>query len=336
MAKTSPAARPDRRGRFRALAAAAALVTLAASLTAWSAPARADRPTPRVIIDTDFGQWWDDVAALATAHAAADAGRVRLLGVMTDVGNEWNAAAIDALNTWYGRPDLPVGVPDRAPQVPEAYSRLLAQHWPHTGRPADAVALYRRLLAAQPDHSVTIVAIGALTNLSQLMRTDRELVARKVARTVVMGGEYPRATVPEWNFGLDLDATRRVVAGWPGPVVYDGFEVGARIFVGNGVCAAHPPDSPVRAVFDLLYGCGTAQQDGTWDPTAVHYAVHGTAGALRHAGRGGHNTVAADGLNRWQPGGNSQRYLVLTDPAALTSQIDALLNRLPRGRDSGG
>jgi inosine-uridine nucleoside N-ribohydrolase len=327
MAKTPNSTRPDRRWRVRALAAVSAFVTLAATVAAGPAPAHADHSTPRLIIDTDFGQWWDDVAALATAHAAADARRVHLLGVVSDVGNRWNAAAIDALNTWYGRPDLPVGVPVEAPPAPEAYSRLLAQHWPHTGRPVDAITLYRRLLTAQPDHSVTIVAVGALTNLSQLMRTDRDLVARKVARTVIMGGEYPRATAPEWNFGLDLDATRQVVADWPGPVVYDGFEVGAQIFVGNGVCAAHAPDSPVRAVFDLLYGCGTAQQDGTWDPTAVHYAVYGTARALRHAGAGGHNTVAANGINSWQPGGHHQRYLVLTDPSKLRRQIDALINR---------
>ena len=53
----------------------------------------------------------------------------------------------------------------------------------------------------------------------------------KVARTVIMGGEYPRASAPEWNFGLDLDATRRVVRDWPGRVSYDGFEVGARVWL---------------------------------------------------------------------------------------------------------
>ncbi|MGC4804806.1 nucleoside hydrolase [Micromonospora sp. DT233] len=327
MAKAFDVSRASRRPRFRPLAVVSVFVTLAAGLVAAPTPARAEPSTPSIIIDTDFGQWWDDVAALATAHAAADAGQVRLLGVMTDVDNRWNAPAIDALNTWYGRPDLPIGVATGAPRVPEAYSRLLAEQWPHTGRGVDALTLYRRLLAAQPDHSVTIVAIGALTNLSQLMRTDRDLVRRKIARTVIMGGEYPQATTPEWNFGLDLDATRRVVRGWPSPVVYDGYEIGARIFVGNGVCAAHPPSSPVRAVFDLLYGCGTTQRDGTWDPTAIHYAIHGTAGALRHAGAGGRNTVTADGLNRWQPGGHRQRYLVLTDPARLSSQIDTLLNR---------
>ena len=88
-------------------------------------------------------------------------------------------------------------------------------------------------------------------------------------------------------------------------------------------------DPAKLTVFDLLYGCGTAQQDGTWDPTAVHYAIYGTADALHHAGAGGHNTVTADGINRWQPGGHRQRYLVLTDPAKLSSQIDSLINRRP-------
>lgn len=251
---------------------------------------------------------------------------------MSDVANPWNAAALDALNTWYGRPDLPIGVPSGAPTVEENYSKFLAQHYPHAGRPMDAVHLYRRLLAAQPDHSVTILSIGALTNLAQLLRTDRDLVARKVVKTVIMGGEYPQAGTPEWNFGLDLPASRRVVAGWPTRTVYDGFEVGAKVFVGNNVCAAHPATSPVRAVFDRLYRCGTAQQDGTWDPTAAYYAIYGSAGVFTHAGHGGHNTLAEDGRNAWRSGGRHQRYLRLTDSALLTVRLDALIDRVPTSR----
>ncbi|HEU5111258.1 MAG TPA: nucleoside hydrolase, partial [Micromonosporaceae bacterium] len=243
------------------------------------------------------------------------------------------APALDAFNTWYGRPDVPIGVPRGAAAVDENYSRLIARTLPHDGRPVPAVDLYRRLLSAQPDGSVTILSIGALTNLAQLRRVDPGLVARKVARTVVMGGEYPRATTAEWNFGLDLPATRRVVAHWPTPAVYDGFEIGARVFAGNGVCAAHPAGSPVRAVFDVLYGCGNAQADGTWDPTAMYYALYGTGEpgrrVYRLAGAGGHNVVTPDGLNHWAPGGRGQRYLVLTDADRLTAAIDRLVNHHP-------
>ncbi|GAB3837942.1 hypothetical protein ACFPIJ_16140 [Dactylosporangium cerinum] len=59
-------------------------------------------------------------------------------------------------------------MPSGAAPVDQTYSRLLAERYPHTGRPVDAVALYRRLLRSQPDHSVTILSIGALTNLAQL------------------------------------------------------------------------------------------------------------------------------------------------------------------------
>lgn len=296
-------------------------------------PANASPPSAvRLIVDTDFGQWWDDVAALAMLHAAADAGRVRILGMMSDVDNPWNAAGLDALNTWYGRPDIPIGVPQQAVTVDENYSRLLATTFPHTGRPEPAVELYRRLLRRQPDHSVVILSIGALTNLAHLQQVDPGLVARKVARTVIMGGEYPRATTAEWNFGLDLAATRQVVARWPTGTVYDGFEVGARVFAGNGVCAAHPAGSPVRAAFDLLYGCANTQAEGTWDPTATHYALFGTDRVYRIAGAGGHNAVTPDGLNRWVPGGRHQRYLVLTDAARLTATIDELINTVPAGR----
>jgi inosine-uridine nucleoside N-ribohydrolase len=288
--------------------------------------ASAGPPPTRLIIDTDFGQWWDDVAALAAVHAAADQGRAQILGMVSDVDNEWNAAALDALNTWYGRPDILIGVTTGAVPVPENYSRTLAERFPHSGGTQDAVALYRRLLRAQPDHSVTVLSVGALTALAQLVRTDRTLVARKVARTVIMGGEYPRATAPEWNFGLDLAATRQVVADWPTPVVYDGFETGLQVFVGNNVCASHPADSPVRVAFDILYTCDNNQADGTWDPTALYYAIYGTDKVYRLAGAGGHNVVTPDGLNYWATHGHGQQYLVLTDAAQLTRKLDALID----------
>lgn len=319
------------RGPWRrriAVGVLAAIVVLVSS----GAPARADefRDTkPQLIIDTDFGQWFDDIAALAAAHTAADRGHARLLGVIADVTNPHIADAIDAVNTAYGRPDLPVGVPATAMAVPDGYSRTLAACFAHRGRPTEALALYRRLLTDAPDRSVTIVAIGALTNLAELQRTDRQLIARKVTQTVIMGGQYPHADAPEWNFGLDPHATAQVVNGWPTPMVYAGYEVGARVFAGNQVCATHPAGSPVRAVFDQLYGCGTSQHDGSWDPTALLYALHGTRSGLQLTGSGGHNTINADGSNRWQPGERHQRYLTLADPAQATRQIDALLNRPP-------
>jgi inosine-uridine nucleoside N-ribohydrolase len=288
--------------------------------------ASATPPQTRLIIDTDFGLWWDDVAAFAAAHAAADQGRARILGVVSNTQNEWNAPALDALNTWYGRPDIPIGITAGAPPLGQNYAQTIAEGYPHSGDTEDAVSLYRRLLRAQPDHSVTILSVGSLTAVAQLLRTDPALVARKVAQTVIMGGEYPTSTSPEWNFNLDLPATHRVVAGWPGPIVYDGFETGLQVLVGNNVCESHPADSPVRVAFDLLYTCDNNQTEGTWDPTALYYAIYGTDQVYRLAGNGGHNVVTPDGFNHWARGGHHQQYLVLTDPAGLTRKLDALID----------
>jgi hypothetical protein len=304
------------------------LMTSPFSASGPAAPARrgsGSTPT-RLIIDTDFGQWWDDVATLAAAHSAAGQGKVNLLGMVSDVGNPWDAPGLDALNTWYGRPNIPIGITAGAKSVDQNYSQLIAENFPHAGSPEDSIALYRRLLSSQPDRSVTIMSIGALTGLSRLLDADRALVARKVARAVIMGGQYPHATAPEWNFGLDLDATRHVVADWPTPVVFNGFETGLQVLVGNSVCATHPASSPVRAAFNVLYGCGNAQHDGTWDPTALYYTIYGTDSVYRLAGAGGHNVVTPDGLNAWTEGGRNQQYLVLTDAASITSRLDTLID----------
>src|SRR5690348_306473 len=98
-----------------------AVAVALAGAFAFPVPAQAHPAPVRLIIDTDFGQWWDDVAALAAVHAAADRGQVRILGVMSDVDNQWNAPALDALNTWYGRPEIPIGTPSGAPVVEQNY-----------------------------------------------------------------------------------------------------------------------------------------------------------------------------------------------------------------------
>jgi inosine-uridine nucleoside N-ribohydrolase len=55
------------------------------------------------------------------------------------------------------------------------YAEAVANSFPnrvikHPNLP-DAVELYRQILAAQPDHSVVIVSIGFLTNISNLLRS---------------------------------------------------------------------------------------------------------------------------------------------------------------------
>src|SRR5690606_38289321 len=150
--------------------------------------------------------------------------------------SRWGAPAADAVNTHYGRGHVPVGTlkPVDGSTFEKDYARVLATRYPNSirdgARAPDAVRLYRRVLSSQPDHSLTIVSVGFLTNLAALLDAYPGLVERKVEQLVVMGGAYPSGR--EWNFFNDVAATKKVVEEWPTRQVYSGFEVGATVFTG--------------------------------------------------------------------------------------------------------
>ena len=157
-------------------------------------------PPVKLILDTDMSGDCDDAGALALLHALADRGECELLATVANRKDKTNAsaAAVDAINTYYGRPDIPIGTDKQGPtdlQRTSLYAPALRDEFPNDigpdDRAPDALDVYRRVLAAQPDGSVTICSVGALSNLAELWRRAPELVRAKVQRLVVMGGEFP-------------------------------------------------------------------------------------------------------------------------------------------------
>ncbi|MBZ0304041.1 MAG: nucleoside hydrolase, partial [Anaerolineae bacterium] len=295
-----------------------------------------DAPVP-VILDTDFAADVDDVGALAILHGMADQGEANILGVMLSSGGEYAARAVDAVNTYYGRPDVPIGITWRAAAYPSSrYTFDLAFDFPNDilGVP-DAVALYRQILAQQPDHSVTIVSVGFLTNLGHLLETEADansdlngfdLVRDKVARLVVMGGHYPdSASHPdgvEYNFELDAEAAQAVVRDWPTPMIFSGFEIGVDIETGAVLQTETPADNPVRRAYQRFNG---GQDRSSWDLTAVYFAVRGTGDIWKLCNQGT-NRVDADGRNHWDTSeASAQAYLSNQVPKET---IRTLLNGL--------
>jgi len=139
--------------------------------------ARCDDDPVGVILDTDMANDCDDAGALAVLHALADRGESEILAVVTNRKDPSNAsaAAADAINTWYGRPDIPIGTdkdgakPPKRWNDPSAYCGALRDEFPHDARPddemPDALDVYRETLRARPDGSVVICSVGALSNL---------------------------------------------------------------------------------------------------------------------------------------------------------------------------
>src|SRR5205085_9973483 len=91
----------------------------------------------------------------------------------------------------------------------------------------EAVALLRRMLAAEKDGSVVIVQVGFSTNLARLLDSpaDVELIKRKVKLLSVMAGNFvqPKA---EFNIQKDTASARKLFDQWPGEIVVSGFEIG--------------------------------------------------------------------------------------------------------------
>ena len=135
---------------------------------------------------TDF----DDVGALAVLHTLADAGECEILGTVVSTRKSPATGMVELINGFYGRADLPIGAPrglGLGPDVdPDAlknasykiYAETVAAHpklrFPTGDAVPDANEVYRRLLAAAPDGSVTIVTVGFTTNLRRLLETKAE------------------------------------------------------------------------------------------------------------------------------------------------------------------
>ena len=300
----------------------------------------------RIIFDTDMGNDIDDALALAMLHAFESRGEAKLLAVTITKDNRWAAPYVDVVNTFYGRPDIPVGVvhngktPESNPMIEGPSERKRADGsyvYPHRitdGRQApEAVALLRRVLAGQPDGSVVIVQTGFSTNLARLLDSPadsasllsgRELAAKKVRLLVAMAGDYV-STKPEFNVETDVPSARKVFGEWPTPMVVSGFEVGeAMLFPATSIehDFAYVPDHPVAEAYRLLMKMPYNRP--TWDLTAALYAVWPDRGFF-NLSPPGRITVLADGGTTFTPDPNGkQRYLIVTDaerPRTLETMI---------------
>ncbi|MFC5408744.1 nucleoside hydrolase [Larkinella bovis] len=290
-----------------------------------------------VILDTDMDSDVDDVGALAMLHAYEKTGKARILGVIVTSDDKYSAACTDAINTYFGRPDIPIGV-SQTDSLKEfsRYTRKIAEEFPHKIKSNEtaetSTSVYRRLLAGQPDGSVVIITIGHLTSLSRLIDSapdhisplsGQELISRKVKSWSCMGGQFPSGK--EANFYRpDPASTVNCLAKWKLPVIFAGWEVGNQVVTGGADFKSRSKhDSPIYKGY-LHYNDFKGR--ASWDQISVLEAVEG-ADQYFTVVRDGHCAVAADGSNVWQaPVQANQAYLKLkVEPAVVRQRIDALM-----------
>jgi hypothetical protein len=74
-----------------------------------TAHAEGEATPVKIIYETDMESDVDDAATLAMLHILADAGECEILAVMHNTSDDYGVGVIDAINTYYGRGDLPIG-----------------------------------------------------------------------------------------------------------------------------------------------------------------------------------------------------------------------------------
>ncbi len=290
-------------------------------------------PVP-IIFDTDMGGDCDDVGALFVLHGAVQRGEARLLGTMGCVSTRSIAPCLDAINTWFGRPEIPVGtLKDEGLLDGHGFPDELIKRFPHRHPTSsdypDALALYRQILAAQPDGSVVIVAVGPLRNMANLLRADRPLVVRKVKELHVMGGKYPPDASKkdaEYNFMKDAPSAALIASEWPTPVLFNG--EGGSTSSGRRVTYEMPEHNPLTMAYTAYPGAGFAGDRLSWDPVSCLVAVRGAAPWYEVVSSGRNVVDAATGLNGWHADGEQgHSYLVLKKgaKAAVETALEDLM-----------
>jgi hypothetical protein len=296
-------------------------------------PLRAAESTPanhspvKIIFDTDVGNDVDDVLALSVLHALTITRADELAGPF-----------VDAMNTFYGRPNIPIGC-IKGPLAKDASKFLqLAEasdggqpRYPHAlKRSSDApapAALLRKILSQQADQSVTMVQVGFFSNYAALLDTPgdtnsplsgRELVKQKVRLLSVMAGAFrTNAQKPhflEFNVINDIPSARKLARDWPTPIVWSGFEIGVAVpypALSIERDFAYVPHHPAAEAYRLYNP--PPHERPCWDLTSALYAVLPGRGYFGLSEPGA-VAVEADGFTRFIAAANGRdRYLTLTD-----------------------
>ena len=318
-----------------------------------SLPSSAAEPL-KVIFDTDIDGDNDDVAAAAILHAFADAGQVEILAMGVVSLHPWSPACLDAVNTYYGRGDIPIGVYKGSNLAAQgsSYARAVADRCPNdigiSEKVPNVLSVYRQVLSKQPDGKVIIIAVGQMNNLVDLLASPpdehsalagRELVRRKVGVLFVMGPYFNKTNAYQraYNFITSPKAAAALTQDWPTKIKFGEGNLGHRHFIGSRLNQT-PADNPARIAFEAYFAAEkrntgkTENKRHCADPATVLYAVTG----MQYFGEVGPGAcdVREDGFTRWNSARDKQHfYNTQKLPIAeLESVMQQLLIKPPKHR----
>ena len=255
---------------------------------------------PLIILDTDIGSSTDDLFAMEMLYRYEEQGRCRLLGVVVDREGEKNAEFTDVMNTYFGHGDVPIGLVREGIDTPKVwidyahvadikdnneqpmFKRSVADY----NKLPDGWLLYRRLLASQPDNSVSIVCTGFVTSLAQLLQSEGdeysplngvELVRQKVKCIYLQGGVFGEAEEPDFNFAQGANFAQEFFNLWPTDVdmVFSPMETGQAVEYTPEQVISDVSWTDVHPIKQVYMNCNCNTGQRMWDVMPIIQVVEG-------------------------------------------------------------
>ena len=285
-----------------------------------------------IIYETDMTLDVDDVGGLAVLHGLQTEGVATILGVCYNEVHKLAPAAIDAINTYYHRGTIPIGIYSKRLNNPDPsdyytfdrdYDVDNMAHDLSDNIVADAVDVYKQILKTQSDKSVVIISVGFLNNLHDLLMDPEgyALVDSKVKLLAVMGGLHD----DDFNFVRHdlVNQTQYVIENWPGELVVT--DAGGDIITGETLSSSTPISNPVRRAFELEWGVGPNRGRSSWDEITTLYAVFGAKYYVEEWDGGG---SLRNGYS-WNFSAGRRGYAAPKDNNQIEQEIERLMTLAP-------
>lgn len=204
----------------------------------------------KIILDTDMGVDCDDAVALALLLDRMKKGECELLCVTASSTREGATATVKAICDYCDVPSIPIGAM-ALPALPcdsmNNYGRAVKAAYATEDVDTDAIGLIRKTLSCSAE-KVTLIAVGPLTNICRLLKSDAdeysdkngfELIREKVDALYVMGGSFRqnyerigwnnRTVCCEWNIVQDIESATFVAENMPCESYFIPFEAGKEV-----------------------------------------------------------------------------------------------------------
>ena len=256
----------------------------------------------QMILDSDFGSSTDDLFALMMLNHYIDEGLVDLKGIIVDREGDKNAGIVDIFDTYYGHPEIPIGLERNGVKNPRCFipyngicdlkdsqGQPLFKRSVDVSKLPEGYKLYRRLLSQADDGSIVVVAIGFATTLSQLFQSGADeysplsgvdLFGKKVKAVYIQSGRFEAG---DSLCGYNMRAASRQSA-----IFYDKLprnvdlimspsNIGDKMnYLPQDVLSdlSYTEVNPIKAVY-TNYTCDTGQR--MWDTNCLVNAVEGDA-----------------------------------------------------------